>query len=162
MLNTESEKRPEITDILSMPIMLKYIKMNLIRQLTYKKSNVTKEREVEIKLEETKRESYESLNLNLDYISLPKSQNSEKINITTSDEISVYKISSGHSSKNSSSRLTTENISNKGSKSIESNKVLKEDKNSDFTKIEKLKKYLENFLGLDNFLEIYFKTNVIR
>jgi hypothetical protein len=37
---------------------------------------------------------------------------------------------------------------------------MKIDKNSVFSKIEKLKKFLEKFLGLEPFLEIYFKINV--
>ena len=62
------------------------------------------------------------------------------------------------SEKDNSSKEFTENELKKGCNIT----IVSDEKQGDslFTKIEKLKTYLENFFGLENFLDIYFKVSV--
>jgi serine/threonine protein kinase len=141
MLNTDCDQRPDLNSILEKKFMLKYIKLNLIRQLTSKNETNKKESEYNLLNKrdlKTRSNSSDSsqLNLNYNYKSLPESSNA----------------SDNHYS-NSGSQDNGEKNSNKNDKS-------RENDNSTFAKIEKLKNFLENYLGLDNFMEIYFKINV--
>ncbi len=165
MLNIDTNKRPDLNTILEKPFMLKYIKLNLIRQLSnskntrYTPNNFFSEESFKFDKIQIKEDS---CNLNLNFISaLSPSQisvDSNKVSFTVSDELNVYKIASSSSSKNSSERFSH----NKKKSEKNENAVVEQtyDKNSVFTKIEKLKKFLEKFLGLETFLEIYFKINV--
>lgn len=160
LLNINSEMRPDVKHILEKPLMLKYIKLNLIRQLSNVKSslyipnNLFQEQNFVL---ENLKINEENSELNLNYISaLSPSQisvDSNKVSFIASDELNVYKIASDSTSKNSSGGLSS-------NKKTISNEISNEPKNSVFNKIEKLKKFLEKFLGLETFLEIYFKINV--
>lgn len=133
----------------------------------------------------TRSNSSDSSRLNLKFNSNPKTlsatSDSQKNNSALKDSNSVgstinlgdentntiYKIDSECSSKNSSNRLTAshKNSNSYTHSSPAKNKVpmtnqdITKDKSSVFSKIEKLKKILENFLGLENFLEIYSQIN---
>jgi hypothetical protein len=176
MLNIDSSQRPTINSILERPFMTKYIKLNLIRQLSNKQTsfvpfltNELNNSENQEKSDKTRSNSSDSVGLNLKFNSAQQtpsqvssksvSQSHSNLNsFSNPEEINVYKIDSENSSKTSTSRLTNGNKQ----KPITNGeyKTTRDDKNSVFTKIEKLKKFLENFLGLENFLEIYFKINV--
>jgi hypothetical protein len=177
MLNIETTLRPDITSILEKPLMTKYIKLNLIRQLSAKQISYVPFLTNDLNCSgmdnqcQTRSNYSGSVNLNLKFNSCqrtpsqsPNSQtlsHSLKNSISNPDEINVYKIESENSSKTSSSRLTTGKKQNYVKPVTNSQyKVTFDDKNSVFSKIEKLKKFLENYLGLENFLEIYFRINV--
>ena len=175
MLSIETSQRPEINTILQKPFMLKYIKLNLIRQISSNENkmsdnfmNHNQQNEQDTQTENnTRSNSSGNSTLNLKFSSRPKSYSqssnslSQKNSNSNTEEINVYKIESENSSKKSTSRLTidVENniqpVSNK-----EYNSKSRKDDKSIFSKVEKLKNILEKFLGLENFLEIYFKINV--
>jgi hypothetical protein len=91
-------------------------------------------------------------------------QNSNENSGANENIVTVYKVESEQSSgqrspfTNRFTKIENPNISKPIAVNIR--KVKDEEKNSSFAKIEKLKKYLEKILGLENFLEIYFKVNV--
>ncbi len=99
MLAVETEKRPDLNTILEKPFMLKYIKLNLIRQLSnpnitrYTPNNFLEEENYKFDKIQIKEDS---CNLNLNFISaLSPSQisvDSNKVSFTVSEELNVYKI----------------------------------------------------------------------
>jgi hypothetical protein len=174
MLETDTFKRPDINYILNKPFLLKYIKLNLIRQISHSDSakffnkNFYNGDNSDIANKEIKTRSNSSdssSKLNLKFNSIPNSytsdsqKNSSDVkdlnSITINEEISVYKIESD-SSKNSTNRLNTTKQVPMTNQDFNDKK---QDRNSVFTKIEKLKKFLENFLGLETFLDLYFQIN---
>ena len=170
--------RPDINTILNKPFLLKYIKLNLIRQISNNSNNDVDRSNLNknlISTEEnssnnrkdhlTSSSSSESSRLILNFNMYPKSPSIDtdslkntsdyRDTITFNEDINLYKIEF-ESSNNSSNGLFSPNKINSTSKECIQKE---EDMNSVFTKIEKLKKFLENYLGLENFLEIYFQIN---
>lgn len=158
MLNIDSNIRPEINDILKKPLLLKHIKLNLLKQVTFINNNnksYTKLKEKkEIKEKEIITNSSDNSSLNLKYCYNPILNTPTSFN----EEINIYRIESDSSSKISSDRITIGHKSN-NSKIENAVKNVQEEK-SVFSKIEMLKKILEKYFGFDNFIEIYFKVKV--
>jgi len=179
MLVIDTDNRPDIDYILNKHFLLKYIKLNLIKQISNNSKGLGlelhKNKECESKDKVSVNNSTDTdseSKLNLKFNSIPNSNNSdsqkntselkELNSITIVEDVSIYKIHSDSSKNNSDMAIETiVDVDNEASNRVRENDIDNklEERNSVFTKVEKLKKFLENFLGLEAFLDLYFKIN---
>jgi hypothetical protein len=141
LLNTDSDKRPDINTILEKPFLLRYIKLNLIKKLTSPEKVLYSSNNDQPITSNNNRSNSSSDCLHLNYNSIPHSFHSDSY-VIGSKEITIKE-------DHSTSSLF-----------LKSDKEEGENKSSTFSKIEKLKSSLEKYLGFDNFVDIYLKISV--
>jgi hypothetical protein len=147
LLNTDSDKRPDINAILEKPYLLKYIKLNLIKKLTSPEKTLYINEPL---VSPNNRSNTSSECLNFQYNSIPHSFNSDSY------------IGGGFASKEITIKELEKDYSGSSLFINKSEDGGNEDGSSTFCKIEKLKSSLEKYLGFDNFVDIYLKISVIR
>jgi serine/threonine protein kinase len=157
MLDTDCDKRPNINEILQKPYILRYIKLNLIKQMDLNQSTKENSKDlIEMEEDYIKREGF----IDIENITFKKDEKL-KIEYDHSNEIfksnSLCNININNKIKNNSNHDDYKKL-NKG---IMINKDIKIDGYFTLGKIEKTKKVLEKLIGVENFFEAYKKINVL-
>jgi serine/threonine protein kinase len=138
MLDTDCDKRPSINEILQKPFILRYIKLNLIKQMDLNQS--------------TKENTKESIKDDDEYLENKGLIDIEDITFKKEENLIIE---DSRYKKEESDDNTRKNI-------LDNEKEETLDYNSTFYKIEKTKKFLEKLMGFDNFVLVYSKITVKR